>query len=236
MEASRYPGGVVERIMLRRGGLHAFECLEPRRTALLVVDMQNAFLGKGGAGDIPAAHAIVPTINRLARAVRERGGHVVWVVSTYGPEAADYWPTLFDHVLGPEYGQRFRDGLTEGAQGHAIWEALEVGPGEPVVSKNRFGGFIGSGGRLERTLRDLGVDTVLVTGTVTNICCESTARESAMLDFKTVMVSDANGGRSEAEDIRTYATFLTAFGDVMTADEVVARFGGKVEDPARLHA
>ena len=90
MEASRYPDGVVERVMQRRGRVHAFERLEPGCTALVVVDMQNAFLGKDGAGDIPAAHAIVPTINRLARAVREKGGHVVWVVSTYGPDAADY--------------------------------------------------------------------------------------------------------------------------------------------------
>jgi ureidoacrylate peracid hydrolase len=166
---------------------------------------------------------VVPTINRLAHGVREAGGRVVWVISTYGPDAADYWPVLFEHVMGPDVAAAFRAGLTKGAEGHAIWCGLEVGPDEPIVDKNRFSGFIGSNGRLERLLRQGGIDTVLVTGTVTNVCCESTAREAAMLNFKTIMVSDGNGGRSTEEDLETYSVFLKAFGDVMTCDGVLER-------------
>lgn len=226
MEESRYPKEVLERVYARRGRLHAFERLDPARTALLVVDLQVAFMEDGSATSLPAARDVVPTVNRLAEVVRRTGGHVVWVVSTYGPSESDRWSVIFDHVFGPEQGQRFRDGLTEGAPGHAIWPELDVGPDEPVVAKNRFSGFVGSNGRLERALRDLGVDTVLIAGTVTNVCCESTAREAAMLDFKTVMVSDANAGRSERDDIQCYSVFLGAFGDVMSADEVIAHLEG----------
>ena len=222
MDSTRYPPHVVERVTRNRGRLHAYRDLVAARTALLVVDMQTAFLAEGGPSEVPAARAIVPTINRLARTLRAAGGHVVWVVSTYGPAESDRWRNLFDHVLGPEAGSRFRAALSEGAEGHRIWPALEVRPADPVVSKNRFSGFIGSRGRLERELRGRGIDTLLVAGTVTNVCCESTAREAAMLDFRTIMVSDANAGRAEEDDVRSYAVFLTAFGDVMSADEALA--------------
>ena len=94
---------------------------------------------------------------------------------------------------------------------------------DPVVHKNRFGGFIGSQGRLQRVLCELGVDTVLIVGTVTNVCCETTAREAAAYDFRTIMISDANGGRSAEEDAWTYAVCLASYGDVMTADEAMER-------------
>ena len=72
-------------------------------------------------------------------------------------------------------------------------------------------------------LHDLGVDTVLVVGTVTNVCCETTAREAAAYDFKTIMISDANAAPLREEDAWTYAVCLASYGDVMTADEALER-------------
>ena len=145
------------------------------------------------------------------------------MVSTYGPDEARNWANL-DRVLGEEAAAVFRGGLSEGAAGHAIWPDLDVRDTDPLVHKNRFGAFIGSQGRLEaQVLRDRGVDTVLVVGTVTNVCCETTAREAAAYDFKTVMISDANAGRSAEEDAWTYAVCFATYGDVLTADEVIER-------------
>ena len=222
MEPAQIPQRAIDRVVRRRGRLHAYESLDAVRTALLVVDLQVHFMREGSPSEIPHARAIVPTVNRLAGALRGRGGHVVWVVSTYGPEADRNWANL-DAILGEEAAAVFRAGLSEGTESHAIWPALDLRDTDPVVHKNRFGGFIGSQGRLERVLRDVGVDTVLVVGTVTNVCCETTAREAAAYDFKTVMISDANGGRSAEEDAWTYAVCLASYGDVMTADEVVER-------------
>ena len=221
MEAAQIPQRVIDRVVRRRGRLHAYESLDAARTALLVVDLQVHFMREGSPSEMPSARAIVPTVNRLARTLRERGGRVVWVVSTYGPEEERNWPNL-DIALGKEAAAVFRGGLSEGADGHAIWPDLDVQEGDPVVHKNRFGAFIGSHGRLQGVLHDLGVDTVLVVGTVTNVCCETTAREAAAYDFKTVMVSDANAGRSAEEDAWTYAVCLATYGDVMTADEAIA--------------
>ena len=224
MGAVRIPQRVIDRVMRRRGRLHAYEKLDAARTALLVVDLQVHFMRAGSPSEMPSARAVVPAVNRLAAVLRGLGGHVVWVVSTYGPDADREWANL-RRVLGEEAAALFRGGLSEGADGHALWPDLDRRDGDPLVHKNRFGAFIGSQGRLERLLHDLGVDTVLVVGTVTNVCCESTAREAAAFDFKTIMVSDANGGRSAEEDVWTYAVCLATYGDVMTADEVLERLG-----------
>ncbi|HUI18623.1 MAG TPA: isochorismatase family cysteine hydrolase [Alphaproteobacteria bacterium] len=223
MAEIEWPAGLVERITERRGRLHCYDRLEPARTALLVVDMQTAFLKPEWPTSLAAAREIVPTVNRLAKAVRAAGGQVIWIVSTYGPKEDDRWRILFEHVMGPKAGAFFREVLSEGHEGHAIWPHLEVCREDATVAKNRFSAFCGSAGRLERLLKERGIDTLLVAGTVTNVCCESTAREAAFRDFKTIMVSDANAGRSETDNLVTFSTFIRAFGDVMSSAEVMAR-------------
>ncbi len=222
MHQVTYSQTAIDFIMRRRGKLHIYEELDPARTALLVVDMQNAFVAEGAAIETPSAREIVPNINRLAAASRASGAMVVWIISTYGPRPEDYWGTLFDFVMSPESAERFRGALTEGKDSHQIYPALDHDPTEPVVTKNRFGAFMGSQGRLEATLRDAGIDTVLITGTVTNMCCETTAREAAMLSLKTIMVSDSNAGRTDAEHNATLSAFLQGMGDVHTTDDVIA--------------
>jgi len=77
---------LIERVIARRGRLHAFETLTPRRTALVVVDMQNSFVQQGGGHAwVPAAAATCPTINRLANGLRVLGGTVAWILNTYTP-------------------------------------------------------------------------------------------------------------------------------------------------------
>ena len=222
MEPPQIPQRVIDRVLRRRGRLHVYESLDAASTALLVVDLQVHFMREGSPSEMPSARAIVPTVNRLAGVLRKRGGHVVWVVSTYGPDEERNWANL-DIVLGEEAAAVFRGGLSEGAAGHAIWPDLDVREGDPVVHKNRFGAFIGSRGELAQVLHGLGVDTVLVVGTVTNVCCETTAREAAAYDFRTVMISDANAGRSAEEDAWTYAVCFATYGDVLTADEAIER-------------
>src|SRR4029077_14344412 len=68
-----------ERVRVRVGKLHPFDTIEPRRTALLVIDMQNYFVKPGHQGEVPIARGIVPNINRLGGELRRRGGHVVWI-------------------------------------------------------------------------------------------------------------------------------------------------------------
>ena len=75
---------------------------------------------------------------------------------------------------------------------------------------------------MESLLRDEGIDTILIAGTKTNVCCESTGRDAMMLDFKVVMVSDCCAALSDDEHLAALETFIQQFGDVMTAAEVIA--------------
>lgn len=211
----------VERAIGRRGRLQPFVSIAPTRTALLVVDMQTAFIEQGSPAEIPTAREIVPNINRLARALRRKGGTVVWVISTYGEEAENDWPVVFKYIMNGDVSKTVRDLLADAASGHIIWPALERGSEDPIISKNRFSPFVDSGGRMEMLLRDRGIDTVLIVGTVTNVCCDSTARDAAMRNFKTIMVSDGNAARNDDEHNSTLSTFIQVFGGVMTTAEVI---------------
>jgi hypothetical protein len=88
------------------------------------------------------------------------------------------------------------------------------------VLKNRYSAFISGSSPLERMLRGMEIDTILVAGTKTNVCCESTARDAMMLDFKVVLVEDCSAALSDDEHRSALENIIQQFGDVMTADSV----------------
>jgi ureidoacrylate peracid hydrolase len=223
LRAPAFPEDVVARVNARRARFHPYEQVDPRRTALIVIDMQSAFLAPDSPVGLQSARDVVPTVNRLAAALRRTGGHVVWIVSTYGPDPRDHWRVLLGDMFTAEAAAALRAQLCEGAAGHRLWPSLDVQPADPVIAKNRSSAFLGSNGALQRLLVSRTIETVLISGTMTSVCCESTARESAMLDYRTIFVADANGGRSVEEDLATFCTFIQSFGDVALSDEVIAR-------------
>ena len=221
MHTVSIPQSVVDRALARRGREHVYEDLDPARTALVVVDMQNAFMLPGVAHALcPMAEKIVPNINRLARAVRATGGTVVWVKTTFEEDDLESWSTYFAMVTPELRAQRIA-ALTAGSKGHELWATLEVEPGDVTVEKNRFSAFIQGSSDLAEVLRRRGLDTVLITGTVTNICCESTARDAMMLNFKTVMVTDGNAALTDEDHNASLCAFYVTFGDIMSTDMLV---------------
>lgn len=216
---------IVERVLERRGDVHWFTRLDAAKSALLVVDMQNTFCMPGAPGEVPLSRAIVPNINRLAARLRALGVPVVWVVHANSlHEDRSDWEVFFNHVVrNPEVRRRMAESLAPERQ--KVWQELEVAPGDITVVKNRYSAFAHGASTLERVLRNLGVDTVLVAGTKTNVCCDCTARDAMMLDFKSVLVSDCCAALSDDEHLATLETFIQQFGDVMSADEVLASIG-----------
>jgi ureidoacrylate peracid hydrolase len=208
--------------MRRRGRVQPFVAIEPRKTALLVVDMQTGFLAPGAVAEIPAAREIVPNINRLASALRRADGTVVWIVSTYGPGAEKDWPTFFNLIMTGESSDRFRLAFQEGRPEHTLWRELERHAEDLLVSKNRLTPFADASRKLETMLLSRDIDMALIVGTVTNVCCECTARDAAMRNFKTIMISDANASRNDMEHNATLSIFLQAFGGVISTDEAIA--------------
>ena len=106
--------------------------------------------------------------------------------------------------------------------GHALWPTLEVRPEDAVVAKRRYSAFMPGTCDLAPMLRARGIDTVLITGTLTNVCCDSSARDAMMLDFRTVMVSDGCAAPSEEEHDGALAAFYATFGDVQDSAMVIA--------------
>jgi ureidoacrylate peracid hydrolase len=209
---------VIDRVVARHGREHVHDDLDPGRTALVVVDMQNAFMLPGVAHSPCAmAPAIVPNINRLAAAVRATGGTVVWIKTTYTDETLSSWSTLYG-MLGPQRSAKRAQALTADSKGHALWPELEVRPDDLIVEKNRYSAFIQGSSDLAAILRARNLDTLLITGTVTNVCCESTARDAMMLNFKCIMITDGNAANSDEDHNASLTNFYLTFGDIMSTD------------------
>ena len=160
--------------------------------------MQNAFMLPGVAHSLCLeAQEIVPNINRLAQAVRETGGAVVWIQTTYTDETHEELVGLLRHQQARAERQARRGARAPAAR------AMSCGPSSmrartiSTCEKKRFSAFIQGSSNLAEVLRARGIDTVLVTGTVTNVCCESTARDAMMCNFKTVMVTDGNAAMTD---------------------------------------
>jgi ureidoacrylate peracid hydrolase len=216
------PDDVVERVIQRRGSEHPFADLDPVRTALVVIDMQHAFMNDAvGHAVCPAAREIVPAINPLAAALREAGGAVFWVRMTHDDRCLEDWSVAFE-IATPEARAKRIAALTAGSLGHSLWPELDVRPEDEIVDKYRFSGFLPGTSELPERLRTRGFDTVLITGTVTNVCCESSARDAMMSNFRTVMVSDGNAALSQHEHDAALTAFYNVFGDVMDTDMLVA--------------
>jgi len=216
------PREIIERMLERRGHLHLFDAIAPKRTALVVIDMQHAFLEPGAPSETPVAREIVPNINRLAAAVRAAGGVVAWTQGSFERSGPHSWPLFFQTMVNPSRSEAILDALTEGHPGHALWSGLDVQPDDLRVAKRRYSAFFPGACELPEWLRARDVDTVIIAGTLTNVCCEASARDAMMADFRVFMVSDANAARSDAEHVATLATVVQFFGDVRSTDEVLA--------------
>ena len=212
---------IIDRVVARRGRVHWFDTLDPARTALVVIDMQNTFCQPGAPAEVPVSRAIVPAINRLSRALRTRGVPVIWVLhaNTHREGRSD-WEVFFNHVVADQVRTRTIESLAPGRQ--AVWEELETAPEDVTVIKNRYSALISGSSSLERVLRNLGIDTLLIAGTKTNVCCEATARDAMMLDFKVVMLTDCCAALSDDEHRATLETIIQQFGDVLSGDDALA--------------
>lgn len=213
------PQWAIDRAIARYGTAHPHADLDPRRTALIVIDLQNAYMIEGmGHAVCPQAVAIVPNVNRLASAVRRTGGAVYWIMCTQD----DSWMTI-SASLSPEKAQERVEALTEGSPGHRLHAGLVVEPQDKIVLKYRYSAFLPESCDLAVRLRAAGYDTVLITGTLTNVCCESSARDAMMMNFHTVMVSDANAARTDEEHEASLFNIYVTFGDVMATDFLIER-------------
>jgi ureidoacrylate peracid hydrolase len=213
---------VKERLIRRQGKLLSHDTIEAGRTALVVVDMQNFFVAEGFALEVPLSRAIVPNINRVAKALRAAGGTVAWV-QTSAAQALTHWANYHRYILTPERGAKRLADLDESADGFKLYSKLEPLPADLRAKKTTYSAFMPGVSDLDAQLKRRGIDTVLIAGTATNVCCETSARDAMILDYRVIMLSDGNATWTDEEHAASLNNFPLFFGDVMTTDEAIAR-------------
>lgn len=188
----------------------------PEKAALLVIDMQNDFIEEGAVLEVPMARKRVPNIKRLIETCRKVGVPVIYTAHVH-------FTNLIDSPLELAYFPELQEkGLREGTHGVEIHFEIAPHPGDIIVKKHRYDAFYNSDlDTILRTVRGLNVvDTVIITGTVTNICCESTACSAFMRDYKVVFVSDATGALDETSHDATTKIMGLAFARLMSTEEI----------------
>jgi len=211
---------IVERVVARRKKYHWFDKLDSAKTALVVIDMQNTFCEPGSPAEVPQSREIIEPINSFAHELRGKGVQVIWVLhanSQIGDKSD--WELFFNNVVADEVKIKTMASLSPDKQ--KVWKELNVSESDITIIKNRYSALISGSSSLERTLRNLGIDTILIAGTKTNICCESTARDGMMLDFKVVMVEDCCAALSDDEHQATLESIIQQFGDVRNSAQVL---------------
>ena len=196
----------------RRGKRHAYEQLVPERTALLVVDMVSFFVEEGDY-----ERGIVPNIQVLADTLRDLGGTVAWVL----PGRTEITPVT-EEFLGAEIAKVFSESGGTGPLRDRVWREFDVRDEDLIVEKTAASAFFPGHSDLPGLLEAKGIDTVLITGTVANVCCESSARDASTLGYRVLMVADANAARRDQDLNATLHTIYRTFGDVRPTSEVLS--------------
>ena len=230
MSDNGLPQEVLDQAGETRSSLHALADFDPSRCALLVVDMQNFFLDM-----FPDSNAIVPNINRLAKSVRLSGGQVVWISMTVDESDRESWSVFYERLLSDFWSDAHFKSLAKDSDGWQLAGQLETADEDWYVNKNRFSAFVPGSSDLNNRLREAEIETLLIAGTATNICCESTARDAMMMNYATIFISDACAAANEAAHQAALANFQIIFGDVLSVDDVQAGIDQTVQvDSARL--
>jgi ureidoacrylate peracid hydrolase len=189
-------------------------------------------MAQGQPAEVPAARDIVPNVNRISAALRSAGGLVIYIQNTIDAAAKEAWSNWFTYMSGEGRREAMEAAFADGSYGHSLWPGLEVLPQDIRLKKNRFGAFVPGSSDLHAVLQARNIDTLIITGTATNVCCESTARDAMMMNYKVIFVSDGTATYNDEEHNATLGIMLAMFADVMSTDEVVDRLAGTMSQAA----
>lgn len=203
------------------------EKIDPKKTALIILDLQNDVIMEGGAfADSGApAHAksqdVVENVKRLAAAMREKGGQVIHI-HHFGNQGSSHDRDSKQNA-GLYRSVREVGALQAGSWGAAPVEGLEPQDGDIVIQKQRMGGF--SHTPLDIKLRGLGAEKIVITGAWTNMSVEMTTRQGADNGYEVVVVSDGTSTIDDEWQKAALEYAIPNLAEVATTDEVIAAIG-----------
>ena len=160
--------------------------IDPKSTAVIVVDMENDFVAEGAPMDTPMGREIIPKLQQLLGHARETGMRVIYTTHVHRRDGSDMG--LYGEIWPPI---EMRAGLVDGEPGIEIYDEVAPAENEPVIKKHRYSGFMGTD--LDMILRTEKIETVAVTGVTTENCCHATARDAMFNGYRVAFISDATG-------------------------------------------
>lgn len=205
----------------RDGRDQAFKDLDMSRVAHVIVDMQNGFLAEGAVAEIPVARAIVDNVNEISRAVRSAGGQNIFLRYTYDKNEKRPWNSWYKSLLGGPFSTGLQEAFTPGNQQHEIWPRIDIAPGETILNKTRFSAFVPGTCELDNLLQESKIDTVIITGTVTNHCSEATARGAHELGYCVIFAADGNATFTDEEHNAALGILYGVYADVLLTEQIV---------------
>lgn len=180
-------------------------------SALLVVDMQQFFLDEASPTFTCGGVAIIPTVKRLISAFRKAGRPVIFSRHVHHPGDLDVG------IMGWWWEGKCLEGSPESE----VHPELAPLPGEKVIFKHRYSAFYNTD--LETVLRCLKVEDIVVAGTMTNMCCESTARDAYYRDYRVFFLADGTGSITEEMHLASLLNLAFGFAYITTCDSILAQ-------------
>ena len=192
--------------------------IEKSKTALLVVDVNNNFFMQGMPFYVPSSPTIVPNLKKLIKTCRELKVPVIYMTQAYRPDGSNIGLASMTSTLAfPPKG----DAAAEGTKAVEIYDEVKPEKGDIVIKKMRYSAFFNTD--LESTLRWLGADTVIITGTVTDCCVMTTAFDAYQRDIKPITLSDSTTARDEDTHRVILRTIARVAGEVTTTADIIER-------------
>lgn len=202
-----------------------FDINNPKKVALLVIDMQNDFVKPGAPMCVPMATEAVSNISKLINSCREKGATIIYTAHVHGKDRSDmglmsdFWPPIDS-----------QEALVDNTLGTEIYPIIAPQEEDIVIKKHRYSAFYNTD--LDSYLKNKEIDTLIITGTVTNMCCDSTARDAQFRNYKVIFVSDATGtmdhpdngyGAMSAEDVQKSTLISLSFcvAEIASTEETI---------------
>lgn len=215
-----HPSGIkqsiVDKVVARRGRLHAFPTLDTTKTALVVVDLDTGTVSRVD----DEITAFVPRINTLARTMRTAGGTVAWVTTPIGKASKRFQAIYGDELAAMYEAEGAKDGKAQ-----TIWHELETETTDVYAVKRGASAFFPGKCDLHEQLQARGIESILIVGAVTNVCCEASARDASELEYSVTLVNDCMWGHKDGQHEATLATFYRNYGDVRPSEDVIELIG-----------
>ncbi len=193
--------------------------INPKETALLVIDLQKGFVDEGAFCEVPAARKMLPRLKELIEACRRRSIPIIYTRMSHQFMRSTIYPELWpDHFK--------KDGtpiLAPGSKEFELIDGLKVEKGDILLDKDRYSAFFGT--PLDLILKEKGVKTIIITGLASNVCCESTAREGFFLSYRVIFVDDLNVTLNDEMHHWAVENIRLVFGYVLSSNQLLEKLG-----------